>query len=257
MRVVVNEFMSLDGVVQAPGGTEEDTDGGFAHGGWSHPYFDVEVMGAAVDEGMNTADALLFGRRTWQGMAAAWPERAGDPYADQMNAIKKYVASRTLTQDDMTWNSTLLSPNDAVGDVAALREQDGGDMVVVGQRQLGDGAAGRGAGRRAHLDDRAGPARRRQAHLPRRRHGAAPGAGQVRHDRHGRAGVHLPPCLVALGRRQGRSARRSSHVHDGGVVRSGSTSTMAGSGGASMSKKCVPSLRVSATMLRLPHNDRR
>ena len=132
MRVVVNEFMSLDGVVQAPGGPEEDTDGGFAHGGWSHPYFDVEVMGAAVGEGMNTADALLFGRRTWQGMAAAWPERAGDPYADQMNAIKKYVASRTLTQDDMSWNSTLLSPSDAVGDVAALREQDGGDMVVWG-----------------------------------------------------------------------------------------------------------------------------
>ena len=61
-------------------------------------------MGAAIGEGMNTADALLFGRRTWQGMAAAWPERAGDPYADQMNAIKKYVASRTLTPDDLTWN---------------------------------------------------------------------------------------------------------------------------------------------------------
>ena len=98
MRVVVNEFMSLDGVVQAPGGAEEDTDGGFAHGGWSMPYFDPEVMGAAIGEGMKTADALLFGRRTWQVMAAAWPERAGDPFADQMNAIKKYVASRTLTR---------------------------------------------------------------------------------------------------------------------------------------------------------------
>ena len=85
---------------------------------------------------MRTADALLFGRRTWQGMAAAWPERAGDPYADQMNAIKKYVASRTLTQDDMTWNSTLLSPDDAVGDIAALRAQDGGDMVIWGSASL-------------------------------------------------------------------------------------------------------------------------
>ena len=111
MRIVVNEFMSLDGVVQAPGGAEEDTDGGFANGGWSMPYFDPEAMGAAIGEGMNTADALLFGRRTWQGMAAAWPGRAGDPYADQMNAIKKYVASRTLTPDDLTWNNTtLLSP---------------------------------------------------------------------------------------------------------------------------------------------------
>ena len=137
MRIVVNEFMSLDGVVQAPGGAEEDTDGGFAHGGWSAPYFDPQVMGAAIGEGMNTADALLFGRRTWQGMAAAWPERAGDPYADQMNAIKKYVASRTLTPDDLTWNNTtLLSPDRAVADVAALREQEGRDMAMWGSASL-------------------------------------------------------------------------------------------------------------------------
>jgi len=136
MRVVVNEFMSLDGVVQAPGGAEEDTDGGFAHGGWSMPYFDPDVMGSAVAEGMNIAEALLFGRRTWQGMAAAWPDRAGDPYADQMNAIKKYVASRTLTEADMEWNSTLLSREDAVADVAALRAQPGGDLVMWGSASL-------------------------------------------------------------------------------------------------------------------------
>jgi dihydrofolate reductase len=136
MRIVANEFMSLDGVVQAPGGPEEDTDGGFAHGGWSHPYFDPEVMGAAIDEGMSTAEALLFGRRTWQGMAAAWPDRAGDPYADQMNAIKKYVASRTLTEADMTWNSTLLSADDAVADIATLRTQDGGDLLIWGSASL-------------------------------------------------------------------------------------------------------------------------
>jgi dihydrofolate reductase len=136
MRVVVNEFMSMDGVVQAPGGPEEDTDGGFAHGGWSMPYFDPDVMGAAIDEGMSAAEALLFGRRTWQGMAAAWPERAGDRYADQMNAIKKYVASRTLTQDDLTWNTTLLSPENAVADIAALRAQDGGDILIWGSVRL-------------------------------------------------------------------------------------------------------------------------
>jgi dihydrofolate reductase len=137
MRVVVNEFMSLDGVVQAPGGAEEDTDGGFAHGGWSIPYFDPEVMGAAIGEGMNNAEALLFGRRTWQGMAAAWPDRAGDPYADQMNAIKKYVASRTLKPADLTWNNTsLLSADNAVADVAALRAKDGGDIVVWGSVSL-------------------------------------------------------------------------------------------------------------------------
>src|SRR5438270_4492108 len=136
MRLVANEFMSLDGVVQAPGGPEEDTDGGFAHGGWSIPYFDPEVMGAAIGDGMSTAGALLFGRRTWQGMAAAWPERAGDPYADQMNAIKKYVASRTLTENDLTWNTTLLSPENAVADIARLRTQEGGDLLVWGSASL-------------------------------------------------------------------------------------------------------------------------
>ena len=77
MRIVISEFMSLDGVVQAPGGPEEDTDGGFAQGGWSHPFFD-EVVGGAFDTALKDADALLFGRRTWQTMAGAWPERAGE-----------------------------------------------------------------------------------------------------------------------------------------------------------------------------------
>jgi dihydrofolate reductase len=136
MRVVVFEFMSLDGVVQAPGGAEEDTSGGFAHGGWSMPYFDPEVMGSAIGEGMNTVEALLYGRRTWQVMAAAWPERAGDPFADQMNALKKYVASRTLKQDDLTWNTTLLSPDNAIADIAALRGKDGGDLSIWGSASL-------------------------------------------------------------------------------------------------------------------------
>jgi dihydrofolate reductase len=136
MRVVVSEFMSLDGVVQAPGGAEEDTDGGFAHGGWSGPFFDPDVMGTAIGEGMNDVEALLFGRRTWQVMAAAWPDRAGDPFADQMNALPKHVASRTLSDDDMTWNSTLLSRDDAIADVAALRDRDGGDVMIWGSASL-------------------------------------------------------------------------------------------------------------------------
>ena len=133
MRVVISEFVSLDGVAQAPGGPQEDTDGGFAHGGWSMPYFDEDAMGAAVDETMAGTTALLFGRRTWQVMAGAWPERAGDPFADRMNEIDKYVVSRTLTQDDLTWpNSTLLPADDVVGAVRRLREQDGGDLQVMG-----------------------------------------------------------------------------------------------------------------------------
>ena len=73
MRIVISEFISLDGVVQAPGGRDEDTDGGFTNGGWSMPFFDVESMGAAIGEVMENTDALLFGRRTWQVMAGAWP----------------------------------------------------------------------------------------------------------------------------------------------------------------------------------------
>jgi dihydrofolate reductase len=137
MQIILSDFMSLDGVVQAPGGREEDTDGGFTHGGWSMPYFDMDAMGSAIDEVMGTTEALLFGRRTWQTMAAAWPGRAGDPFADRMNEIPKYVASRTLTQDDLTWSgSKLLPADDAIGAVRALRARDGKGVQVMGSPSL-------------------------------------------------------------------------------------------------------------------------
>lgn len=137
MRILIMEFMSLDGVVQAPGGPEEDTDGGFAHGGWSHPFFDPEVMGGAFTEAMADTEALLFGRRTWQTMAAAWPERAGDPFADQMNAIPKYVVSETLGDDELTWSNTTRIPGDgAVDRIRKLRDTDGGDLSVMGSPTL-------------------------------------------------------------------------------------------------------------------------
>jgi len=137
MQIIVGDFMSLDGVVQAPGGAEEDTDGGFAHGGWSMPYFDLETMGPVIDETLDRTEALLFGRRTWQTMAAAWPERGGDPFADRMNALPKYVASRTLRQDDLTWaNSTLLPAGDAIGAIRELRDRDGGVLQIMGSSSL-------------------------------------------------------------------------------------------------------------------------
>jgi dihydrofolate reductase len=137
MRIVISDFMSLDGVVQAPGGAQEDTDGGFQHGGWSLPFFDADAMGTFISGSLASTEALLFGRRTWQTMAAAWPERAGDPFADRMNEIAKYVASRTLAQDDLFWtNSTLLPPDDALGAIRELRARDGGDLQVLGSPSL-------------------------------------------------------------------------------------------------------------------------
>ena len=140
MRIILSDFISLDGVSQAPGGPDEDTDDGFRHGGWSHPFFDPESMGANIGEVMARTDALLFGRRTWDGMAAAWPGRAGDPYADQMNAIPKYVVSRTLSAEEASarWNNTtLLGGLDAIDAVRSLRASGGdGGLQVWGSTSL-------------------------------------------------------------------------------------------------------------------------
>ena len=144
MRIVLSDFISLDGVVQAPGGAEEDTDGGFAHGGWSMPYFD-DSMGAAIGQAMAATTALLFGRRTWQGMAAAWPERSDDPFAERMNQFRKYVASRTLSQDDLTWaNSILLPADDAIGAIRRLKDDGEGDLQVMGSSTLARALVGAG-----------------------------------------------------------------------------------------------------------------
>jgi dihydrofolate reductase len=146
MHLVVSEFMSLDGVAQAPGGAEEDTDGGFSHGGWSMPWFDPDVMGGAIDAAMADTEALLFGRRTWQVMAGAWPDRAGsDPFADRMNALPKYVVSSTLSTEDLTWeNSHLLPAGDPLASVAALKDEPGGTLSVMGSTQLASALLGAG-----------------------------------------------------------------------------------------------------------------
>lgn len=137
MRIIISEFISLDGVVQAPGGRDEDPDGGFRHGGWSMPYFDVEVMGSSIDEVAKRTGALLYGRRTWQVMAGAWPARAGDPFADWINAVDKYVVSDTLSEADLTWApTTLIRGADLVSAVTALRERPGQDVNVWGSAQL-------------------------------------------------------------------------------------------------------------------------
>jgi dihydrofolate reductase len=139
MQIILPAFISLDGVVQAPGGPTEDTDGGFAHGGWSAKYFDPEVMGGVYDDVMSRTEAMLFGRRTWQVAASAWPERGGDPFSDRINEITKYVASRTLTEADLTWSgSTLLPAGDAIGAIRELRAREGGGLQVLGSASLAE-----------------------------------------------------------------------------------------------------------------------
>lgn len=137
MRVVASEFMSLDGVVQAPGGADEDTSGGFRHGGWSHQFFDPDLMGSVIAGFAERSNVLLQGRRTYETSATAWPDRAGDPFADWINAAQKYVVSDTLTDADLTWRpTTIIRSVDLVDEVSAMRAEPGGDIYVYGSLSL-------------------------------------------------------------------------------------------------------------------------
>ena len=133
-KLIVHEFMSLDGVVQAPGGQEEDRDGGFAHGGWTIPYWHDD-MGAAFFQAMQTVDAFLLGRRTYEIHANAFePMAPGDVFGDLMNAPKKYVVSRTLTTP--IWRDTTIIRDDVVAAVRALKAQPGRDILSDGSSGL-------------------------------------------------------------------------------------------------------------------------
>src|SRR5215510_140409 len=133
MKTLIAEFISLDGVVQAPGGAREDTDGGFSHGGWSMKYFDPVVMGGTYAELARQSDALLQVRRTYQVSAAAWPSRSGDPFTDWINRVQKYVVSDTLTAQDATWNpTTIIRGVDFLRTVSELRARPGGYIYVYG-----------------------------------------------------------------------------------------------------------------------------
>jgi dihydrofolate reductase len=133
MRVVISEFTSLDGVVQAPGGAEEDTSGGFRHGGWTWRFFDPDVMGPIVDGFAASSDALIQGRTTYEASAAAWPDRTG-VFADWINAAPKYVVSDILTDAEVTaWTpTTVIRPADLVDTVSDLRSRPGGDLYLYG-----------------------------------------------------------------------------------------------------------------------------
>jgi len=128
------EFVSLDGVIQAPGHPEEDTEGGFRHGGWQREYVD-DVLGAAAAAGMASTDAYLFGRKTFTAMAAYWPTVSDDdPYARHLNATPKYVASRSLR--DVSWKGATVIDGDVAAAVADFKRQDGGNIAVLGSGAL-------------------------------------------------------------------------------------------------------------------------
>jgi dihydrofolate reductase len=133
-KLVVGTFITVDGVMQAPGGPEEDRDGGFEHGGWSVNYWD-DVMGEWITESTLRAGALLLGRRTYEIFAAHWPHVSDDdPVAAKLNSVPKYVASRTL--DDVTWNNSTLTEGDVAEAVAALKEEQGDEIQVTGSGEL-------------------------------------------------------------------------------------------------------------------------
>jgi dihydrofolate reductase len=133
-KLVVGTFLTVDGVMQAPGGPDEDRDGGFGHGGWSVKYWD-EAMGQRITETTLRGGALLLGRKTYEIFAAHWPKVGGDdPIAAKLNGMPKFVASRTL--DKVTWNNSKRIEGDVAEAVAALKEQPGDEIQVTGSGDL-------------------------------------------------------------------------------------------------------------------------
>jgi dihydrofolate reductase len=133
--LVVGTFLTLDGVMQAPGGPDEDRDGGFEHGGWSVKYWD-DMMGRLIVEQMQYPDALLLGRRTYEIFAAHWPRVTDqdDPVASKLNSMRKYVVSRSLRKAE--WNNSVLISGEVAPSVARLKEQPGGEIQVHGSGGL-------------------------------------------------------------------------------------------------------------------------
>jgi dihydrofolate reductase len=134
-RIIVNAFLTLDGVMQAPGAPEEDPEGGFVHGGWQFPYAD-EVMGRLVTEGFADADGFLLGRKTYDIFAGYWPKITDpdDAIATALNSRPKYVVSRSLER--VTWNNSSLIKGDVVAELRKLRQQPGRTLQTWGSTEL-------------------------------------------------------------------------------------------------------------------------
>jgi len=132
-KLVVTTFITLDGVMQAPGGPEEDPTGGFTYGGWTVNYWD-DMMGQVMGESMAKPFELLLGRKTYEIFAAYWPYVKDDPVADKLNSARKYVVSRTL--DEVNWNNSTLVTGDVAQAIRNLKEQRGPELQVLGSGNL-------------------------------------------------------------------------------------------------------------------------
>ena len=135
-KLIVNEFMTLDGVAQAPGAPDEDTDGGFQYGGWHLQYFDEESQGWVLQV-LTGAGGYLLGRRTYEIFAAYWPTAPEEEQviAEPLNTRPKYVASRTLSEP-LEWQNSTVLQGDVAEAVTALKGEDGGDLLVIGSTEL-------------------------------------------------------------------------------------------------------------------------
>jgi dihydrofolate reductase len=133
-KLTVIDFLSLDGVMQAPGQPDEDTEGGFKHGGWAIPYHDEELA-ESVAESMSATDAYLFGRKTYENFAAYWPTAPREiPFTDHLNNTAKYVVSKTLKNPE--WQNTTVINGDVVEKVRKLKYQPGKNIAVLGSGEL-------------------------------------------------------------------------------------------------------------------------
>ena len=133
-KLIVAEFITVDGVIQAPGAADEDTEGGFTHGGWTMPYWHDDI-GAHFFEAMSECDALLLGRKTWQIHGAAFEPMAGDSFADTLNDIRKYVVSTTL-ESATAWRNSTLIRDDVIDAVRRLKAEPGKNIMLDGSSVL-------------------------------------------------------------------------------------------------------------------------
>jgi dihydrofolate reductase len=138
-RVVVTEFVSLDGVMEDPGGSE-----GTAHGAWTFKFDRGDDGNKFKADELWGADAQLLGRVTYEGFAAAWPSREGDEFSKKFNAMPKYVVSSTLSDEDASWSNSTVLRGELAEDVGALRDRTAGDILVAGSRALVHGLAEHG-----------------------------------------------------------------------------------------------------------------